>query len=98
MRPCRAGSPSFAKPSEGRPDPAVSLGAARFRDPAPQPTASFLSRIYAMNLALARRQERRQVIGVGACLPVRQAQGPELVEGQAILTAESRASSLLQFA
>src|SRR5664280_189902 len=27
-----------------------------------------------------------QVIGVGACLPVRQAQGPELVEGQAILT------------
>ena len=34
------------------------------------------------------------VSDVGACLPVRQAQGPELVEGQAILTSESRASSL----
>src|SRR5664280_294108 len=61
------------------------------------PSAAF-SRIYPTNLALARRQERRHVIGVGACLPVRQTQGPELVEGQAILTSESRASSLLQFA
>jgi hypothetical protein len=39
-----------------------------------------LSRIYAMNLAPAHRQERRQVIGVGACL-------------QAISTLESRAPS-----
>jgi len=36
-----------------------------------------------MNLALVRRQERRQVIGVGACLPVRPAQGPELAGNSA---------------
>ena len=77
----------------------------------------YLSRIYSMNPSFARGQKRRQVIGVGACSPVRQAHPFDGfdklrvcdtagrlrmtlsgVEGQAILTSESRASSLLQFA
>jgi hypothetical protein len=51
-----------------------------------------------LNHDLTRRRFNRLVRGVGACLPVRQAQGPERVEGQAILTLKSPASRLLQFA
>src|SRR5664280_3523534 len=73
---------SFPRPGRtGQVAAEMSGAARRWPEISPRQVArppSALSRIYAMNLAPARRQERRPVIGGGACLPVRQARGPEL--------------------